>query len=272
MKQRSIFAALALMLAAAVAVTPAAAKSPDKADRQPLYLAVGDSWAWGYGATVPGEEGYVPRLADELRESYKCVPAKCADLELLNISQPGATTPSLIANQLPQALEILAARNGDRFPRNDVEVITISIGGNDVTNPILGACVTGPSAGCIATIGSEFAAFRADLDNLLAQLRAAAGDDTRIVIGTYDNPFPTCSLGQLPGLAQLAGVVLEGGPGVPQGLNDVIRDVADEYDVEVAEVYGDLASGDWVGGMDCLHPNSGGYMKVADAFADVLVG
>ena len=145
------------------------------------------------------------RLADELREGYKCVPAKCADLELLNISQPGATTPSLIANQLPQALEILAERNGDRYPRNDVEVMTISIGGNDVTNPILAACVTGLSTGCIATIESEFAAFRDDLGNLLAQLREAAGEDTRIVIGTYDNPFPTCNLGQLPGLATACG-------------------------------------------------------------------
>jgi len=272
MKNRSILALLACVLLSAVAAAPATAAKPDKTDKQPLYLALGDSWAWGYGATNVGQPGYVEQLAPQLREDLKCVPAKCADLQLLNISVPGATTPSLIAGQLPQALQILAERNGDRYPRNDVEVITITVGGNDVNAPIQGACLGGLSANCFSTIQSELGAYRTDLANLLSQLREAAGPDTRIVINTYDNPFPSCTLGQLGGVIQLANLVLEGGPGVPEGLNDVIRDVAANYGVEVAEVFGDLGPGDWLGGNDCLHPNSTGYTKVAAAFDEVLAG
>ncbi len=79
-------------------------------------------------------------------------------------------------------------------------------------------------------------------------------------------------LGGVPGAVQLANIVLEGlPPFVPLGLHDIMRDVGADYDVEVAEVFGDLAPSDWVGGNDCLHPNDTGYDKVTDAFAEVLV-
>jgi lysophospholipase L1-like esterase len=149
--------------------------------------------------------------------------------------------------------------------------VTIHIGGNDVTNPIIAACLGGLSANCLQVIQSEFAAYRSDLDTVLSALRTAAGPDTRIVIGTYDNPFPTCNLGQVPGAIQLAAIVLEGLPGVlPQGLHDIMRDVADDYGVEVAEIFGDLGSQDWLGGNDCLHPDDSGYDKVTAAFVEVL--
>jgi hypothetical protein len=91
------------------------------------------------------------------------------------------------------------------------------------------------------------------------------------VIGTYDNPIPTCDLAAVPSAIQTAALALEGGPGVPQGLHDIMRDVAADYGVEVAEVYGDLGPQDWVGGQDCLHPDDSGYAKVAEAFLEVLV-
>jgi hypothetical protein len=69
---------------------------------------------------------------------------------------------------------------------------------------------------------------------------------------------------------QLAALVLEGGGPVPQGLHDIIRDVGADYGVEVAEVFGDLSPQDWVGGSDCLHPDDSGYVKVADAFLEVM--
>jgi hypothetical protein len=81
------------------------------------------------------------------------------------------------------------------------------------------------------------------------------------VIGTYDNPIPTCDLAAVPGAIQTAALTLEGGPGVPQGLHDIMRDVAADYGVEVAEVYGDLGPQDWVGGPDCLHPDDSGYAE-----------
>jgi hypothetical protein len=46
--------------------------------------------------------------------------------------------------------------------------------------------------------------------------------------------------------------------------------VASLHGVQVAEVHGDLAPQDWVGGNDCLHPDDSGYDKVTDAFLEAL--
>lgn len=268
-------AALVTMLLAvgAVAAAPAMASKP-------VQLSLGDSWAFGFGATVPSEGGYVPQLHQALQERFDCSPSDnpkpeqgCKQLELTNIAVGGATTPSMIANQLPTAIPLLEARNGNSNPRDNVEVVTISIGGNDVVNPIIGACLGGLTPACVSTISSEFAAYTSDLDAALSALREAAGPDARIVIGTYDNGIAQCVLGGVPGAVQLANIVLEGQPPfVPLGLHDIMRDVGADYDVEVAEVFGDLSPGDWVGGNDCLHPNDTGYDKVTDAFVEVLVG
>ena len=265
----------ATLLIALVAAAPAMATKP-------VQLALGDSWAFGFGATVPSEGGYVPLLNQALRSEFDCSPSDnlkpdqaCQQLELQNIAVGGATTPTMIANQFPTALPLLEERNSNSNPRDNVEVVTVSIGGNDVTNPIIAACVVGGlTPSCINTIVNELAAYRSDLDQALSALRAAAGPDTRIVLGTYDNGIGQCFLTQLnPAAPLLASITLENEPAVipgGQGLHDIMRDVAADYDVEIAEVYGDLGPQDWVGGNDCLHPDDSGYVKVAAAFAEVL--
>ena len=231
---------------------------------------------------MPSETGYVPLLNQALRSEFDCSASDntkpdqaCSQLELNNIAVPGATTPTMIANQLPTATALLEARNSDSNPRDNVEVVTVSIGGNDVTNPIIAACVVGGlTPSCINVIVNELAAYRADLDQALSALREAAGPDARIVLGTYDNGIGQCFLTQLNPAAPLLGdIVLENQPAVlpgGQGLHDIMRDVGADYDVEIAEVYGDLGPQDWVGGNDCLHPDDSGYAKVAAAFAEVL--
>jgi lysophospholipase L1-like esterase len=276
---RSITLVSMLLLIGVATASPAVAAKRGTVPGLPVQLSLGDSWAFGFGAAVPSEGGYVGRLHEALQERYDCLPAAakhphhgCKQLQLVNLAVGGATTPSLIAGQLPAATTLLEMRNGDRNPRNDVEVVTLHIGGNDVTGPIIAACIGGPTPSCLETIAAELAAYRIDLDTPLSRLRAAAGDETRIVIGTYDNPIPTCDLAAVPSAIQTAALALEGGPGVPQGLHDIMRDVAADYGVEVAEVYGDLGPQDWVGGQDCLHPDDSGYAKVAEAFLEVLVG
>jgi lysophospholipase L1-like esterase len=272
-----LFSVLALV--AAATASPAAVAKPGTVPGLPVQLSLGDSWAFGVGAAAPSEGGYVPRLNEALRQQYNCSPGAakkagkgCKHLQLVNLAVGGATTPTLIAGQLPEVVRILESRNSDKNPRNDVEVVTLHIGGNDVTFPILGACVSGLTTVCMQTIQTEFAALRSDLNVALSTLRNAAGPDTRIVIGTYDNPIATCQIGSIPGAVLLAAIVLEGGLGISQGLNDIIRDVAASHGVEVAEVFGDLGPQDWVGGSDCLHPDDSGYEKVTDAFLEVLVG
>jgi len=265
----------ATLLIALVAAAPAMAAKP-------LHLALGDSWAFGFGATVPSEGGYVPLLNQALKSEFDCSPSDnskpdqaCQQLELQNIAVGGATTPTMIANQFPTALPLLEERNSDSNPRDNVEVVTVSIGGNDVTNPIIQACIFGGlTPACIGVIESELAAYRSDLDQALSALREAAGPDARIVLGTYDNGLGQCFLTQLnPAAPLLADIVLENQPAVipsGQGLHDIMRDVGADYDVEIAEVFGDLGPADWVGGADCLHPDDSGYEKVAAAFAEVL--
>jgi len=266
--------AATLLIALAAAAPAMAAK--------PVHLALGDSWAFGFGATVPSEGGYVPLLNQALKSEFDCSPSDnpkpdqaCQQLELQNIAVGGATTPTMIANQFPTALPLLEERNSDSNPRDNVEVVTVSIGGNDVTNPIIQACIFGGlTPACIGVIESELAAYRSDLDQALSALREAAGPDARIVLGTYDNGLGQCFLTQLnPAAPLLADIVLENQPAVipsGQGLHDIMRDVAADYDVEIAEVFGDLGPADWVGGSDCLHPDDSGYEKVAAAFAEVL--
>jgi lysophospholipase L1-like esterase len=273
---RSLVFAVVLSLGL-IAASPASAEPPPKAVA-PLQLSLGDSWAFGFGATVPSRDGYVPRLNEALKEDLNCSGAEpgqaaagCPQLQLLNLAVGGATTPSMIEEQLPVAIPLLESRNGNLNPRDDVEVTTLHIGGNDVTNPIIDACVAGGlTQDCLTVIEAEFAVYASDLDTALSDLRAAAGPGATVVIGTYDNPIPTCFLGAVPGAIQLGALVLEGGGPVPQGLHDIMREVAARYDVRVAEVFGDLAPDDWVGGIDCLHPDDSGYEKVTIAFLEAL--
>lgn len=276
-RTRAAMVGAAIGLVAVLLPNAAAAAPPGL----PVQLALGDSWATGVGA--PAGEGYVEVLHERLREDLDCTPARspraaggCAQLQLENLGVSGATTTTLIAQQLPAAETLLAARNTDRNPRDDVEVVTLHIGGNDVTGPILAACSAGLDATCSRTIATSFSGYADRLDQILGRLRAAAGPDTPIVLGTYDNPLRSCDIGAAsPATADLGDVVLGGSPGFPApldvGLRGVMQQVAAVHDVTIADVFGALEDDvDWVGGGDCLHPVASGYAKVADAFADAL--
>jgi hypothetical protein len=288
---RTLFVSTVLLLGA-VTASPAAADDTATTPGAPVQLALGDSWAFGFGgnpdptATDPYVDGYVPQLYRTLQEDYDCLPAHteadgCKQLQLLNLAQGGAVTapqpespnrPSLTEDQFPDALPLLESRNGDGNPRNDVEVTTVHTGGNDVFGPIINACL-GPSPGtCLPTVRGELRQYRIDLTEALSTLRGAAGDET-IVIGTYDNSFrdqspTTCSLAGNSLVIALGNLVLEGVPGFFQGMHDIMRSVGAQYQVQVAEVFGDLTEpADW---FDCLHPTDSGYDKVTDAFEEVL--
>jgi lysophospholipase L1-like esterase len=180
----------------------------------------------------------------------------------VNLAVSGATTSTLIAQQLPEALEILAARNGDRSAANDVEAITLDIGGNDVF-PLVQVCGAGATPECIAAAQQRLSEVAANLALVLGTLRAAA-PGTPIVVTTYYNPLPGCVLAPL---APVADIVLEGGGVLPLGLNGLIRTTAAAHDVAVADLYGALDADDWVGGQDCLHPDDSGHAIIAGLVA-----
>jgi hypothetical protein len=270
------------------AVSAAASARPVLVPGNPVYVALGDSWAYGQGASDPVTGGYVALLTEDLTGSLDCLPAAsskaadgCRQLQLLNLARPardglpGVTAPLVTSEQLPIAIPLIEDRNGDKNPRNNVEAVTLHVGGNDVSGPIQEACLGGFTPECQATWFLEMAAFESDLDGVVGELRVAAGDGTPIVLGTYDNPVPTCWLSDAFGdpAVALGAMILEGTPeGSLDGIHDVIRRVAGRYDADVAEVIGSLSPEDFVGGEDCLHVTNSGHTRVAVAFSEAIDG
>jgi lysophospholipase L1-like esterase len=174
---------LVLVAAAGGSTAVAAAASPQPTPGLPVYLALGDSIANGqestpwvqsappapgdYWATVAGwrANGYVAQFDANLVANLNCLPAAsahakagCRQLQLLNLARsgvpamngqpakPGVTTQIVIDEQLPAATALLRARNHDKNPRNNVEVVTLTVGGNDIFGPVTTACLVGRHA------------------------------------------------------------------------------------------------------------------------------
>jgi lysophospholipase L1-like esterase len=285
------------------------ASSPDLVPGLPVYLALGDSIANGqqsadvvpddYWATVDAwrANGYVAQFSEDLESTLDCLPGKgkgtptgCRQLQLMNLARsavpaaveppglPGLTTQLLIDEQLPAATTLLEQRNGDKNRRNDVQVVTLTVGGNDAFGPITTACLVPDKSGCLTAIQSVFTKFSQNYTYILRELRAAAGSKTRIVTMTYYNPVPYCGIGQAnPMAGPFIDWVLEGGTltGVgtlPVGYNDLIEMISAQFGATPAETFGMLGAGDFVGGADCLHPNRSGHTKIAAAFHEAFVG
>ncbi|MBB2924328.1 SGNH/GDSL hydrolase family protein [Cellulomonas cellasea] len=276
---------------------------------RPLHVAIGDSVPAGQQSVPPAVDfpttaalwkanGFVARFHAVLPRRLDCTPGRgrhgadpdhrgrgCRGIELVNLSRTGipgvaggVTTGTVLGagDQLDQAVALLDARNHDRSRRNDVEVVTVSVGGNDVYGPAVAACVLVSTPACVPTLETTFAGFVTRYDEVLRTLREHAGPTTLILGMTYYNPLPFCDLGATdPARVRLLGdAILEGGElgsaVLPAGFNDRIREVAARYDVTVVETFGLLGTGDFVGGTDCVHPDGEGHERLARAFAAAL--
>ncbi len=277
MRGRRLWFVCGLVAVLSAPVTPAIADPAARAPATQLHLALGDSVAAGVGASDPTDTGYVPVLYDTFRDELDCWPRlarRCRRLHLRNVAQGGATTVSLIAEQLPAAVRLLERRNGDRRPGNDVRVVTVTIGGNDVFGPVVDACATiSVAPGCAATIAAQLQQVATNLPLLLTALVEAAGDDATVAVMTYYNPLRACDLAAL---APLADVVLEGTQFGTEtslaGLNGIIEQSAAATGAVVVDTYGKLGFDDFVGGKDCLHPDDSGHRVIADLFAEAVLG
>ena len=242
---------------------PSPEATPSRSDAPSTYLALGDSVAAGVGASDPETRGYVPVLAGLLDDRLGCDggrPPGCPVRER-NLAVAGATTGSLLRDQLPRALTLI-----ETAP--DVRLVTVTVGGNDVFAPILRSCsrsVEDPA--CPRAVRDSLRRVDAGVDELLRQLTSAVGPATPVAVMTYYDPLPACRLASLRPLAEQ---VLEGTDAEP-GLNDVLRVRAAEHGALVVETADRLtAPGDFVGGLDCLHPSTAGHARIAQAFADTV--
>jgi len=199
---------LALVLAAAL---PASAQA---AGSQRYLVALGDSYATGYQPTAPG-------VGSNSRNGFDYQAVKLArkrgyDFKLVNFGCGGATTTSLLERteacpapalggpDYPGRTQIAAAERFLRNHRGKVGLITVSIGGNDLT-----ACVR--AADPVPCVAAAVTTMKANVAEIARRLRAAAGRRPRLVGITYPDVILGEWVGQNPdgGLGELSVVAFK---------------------------------------------------------------
>ncbi len=156
--------------------------SPSAGGGGGVYVALGDSLAAGYqpGGTELRETAYPALTAGRLA-------GEGSELAVENLGCSGETTTSLIeggkcdfdeGSQLAQAESVLEQR-GD-----DVALVTIDIGGNDLLR-----CVRGGAEVDTACVADGVQTVEKNLPTILGRLRAAAGDDVPVLVLGYYNPW-----------------------------------------------------------------------------------
>lgn len=225
------------------------------AQQAPAYLALGDSLAFGVGASNPSTTGYVARAYEALRTSERYGDG---GLELINYSVPGATSGDLLASggQLDLAVEEIGSRAQNA---NAVEIITVDVGGNDLLalvapdSPCLESASVEP---CRSAFGEVLSAIQSNLGETLRRLREAAPEAIVVVIDLF-NPYSGTGDPREP-IAEI---------GVGQA-NGVIGAVAadPELGVKTASVFGLFSGrgGQWIA-PDGIHPNDAGHAVIAEA-------
>ena len=183
MTQWGVRTRLALLVAAALAATSLVALSGAAqagAAKLTYYVSVGDSYSVGYQPGVGATTGYAGYVA------------KATHLTLANFGCGGATTTSIVdtvgcpdvlphtagAHLYPTTTQAAAAEAFITAHRGQIGLITVSIGGNDVT-----ACAT--QATPIPCVGTAVTSIEKNVTTLATGLRAAAGPRVPIIGLTY---------------------------------------------------------------------------------------
>ena len=209
---------------------------PDRANThtqtEVRYLALGDSLAAGYRA-MPATQGYVYRL-------YRAgVVAPINRTLFANAAVPGVTSAQVLAYQVPQAL--------DAFP---ADVITLSVGGNDLLRILSGADP--------ATVLSEF---QTNLTLILQRLRTGLPHARIYINNLYTVP------------------TIAGADSIVPIFNAIVAQVAGGFDVPVVDVYTAFLGRPELllinrpgAGAQEVHPTNAGYAVMAQAYARVMRG
>jgi lysophospholipase L1-like esterase len=134
-----------------------------------LYLALGDSLAWGARLDDPATQSYPALIHARLAASRA--------IALSSLAIPGETSASMLRGQLPRAVALIREARG-RGER--VSPITIDIGGNDLRN--VERASADVRAATVASVGQNIA-------QIVDELRQAAGGDADIVVMAYYNPY-----------------------------------------------------------------------------------
>lgn len=252
-----------LFLACLFSPTPAAGRAQATA---PAYLAIGDSLAFGVGASSPEQDGYVGLTAEALRDSERFA---ATGLDVENVSTPGETTANLFDGpdgQMADGLAVIQSRAEDGAEGNEVQIISVSIGANDLlalAEPGQPCRENPGSLACRDALTATLAAVQSNLTEALQELRAAAPEAEIYVTDLY-NPYS--GTGDEFELIASVGV---------QQLNGVIRVAAATPGLGVRLVsvfdYFQGRSGQWIA-QDGIHPNDDGYRVIAEVLQATIEG
>jgi len=165
---------------------------PSPVRRRQYYVSLGDSYAAGYQPTGP-KGGHTDRNGFAYQVPVLAA-KKGYDLKLVNFGCSGATTASILTSPrlrpvragltcIPGPDPGAAAEAFLERHRGRIGLITVSIGGNDVTRCAFASPALSCLTGAVTTIGRNLA-------TLVAGLRAAAGPSVPIVGTTYPDGAP----------------------------------------------------------------------------------
>jgi lysophospholipase L1-like esterase len=195
MLSRTLAAAVAALSLAVPATAEAAKAKPS------YYVSLGDSYAAGYqrfseSVAKTTRDGFAYQVVGKARaRGYK--------LELVNFGCGGETSVSILKRTKKCAglgpggvdyagkTQAAAAERFLRKHRGEVKLITVSIGGNDVT-----ACAK--AADPVGCVGPAMEKVKANGKVLLKRLRKATGSKTRIVGITYPDVILGSWVGEDP--------------------------------------------------------------------------
>lgn len=239
-----------------------------RASGEPLYIAIGDSLSYGSAASDPATTSFVALVHQGFT----------IDIALVNFGVPGYTSSDLLTErELGNAISEISSRLNDGIEGNEVEAVTLEIGGNDLLNVyfefvIPETCITVDQAltkdECVTVLMNTLDEFETNFDAALSRLRDADPDLPVFVLTLY-NPFS----GRDPEITRIGDLAIEGEAGTPfeEGINDIIRAVGQRYDVHLVEIFPifDGRSEELVA-FDLIHPNDAGYALIANAVLSVM--
>jgi lysophospholipase L1-like esterase len=199
--------------------------------------------------------------------------------ELLNLGVPGDDSAELIypGGPLDQGIEQIERRRDDGVAGNEIGVITLEIGGNDLLDIYFDLVIPGdcPSLEeslqrpvCVNALQSALDDYRVNLGEALGKLQDAT-PGTPIFLMTLYNPFS----GDTGPVDEIGALALEGAPQTPfpEGLNDIIREVGTEYGVHLADWYEPFLGKKYEYiAYDIIHPNDAGHAVMAEIVIDAM--
>ncbi len=268
MKQ-AVLALVSFVLSLVVLAACGSSEGSERLAGSFTYIALGDSLSAGIGASDPEATGFVSLVHQSFAE----------DVELLNLGHSGDTSQELLDHgHLDEAIAEIEERNSDEDATNDVELVTLEIGGNDLLRLYFSLVVTGTcpdlesaieKAECVDALASALEEYEPNLVTALDRLREAEPSLTIALLTLY-NPFSGFG-----GPGEVGDLGLDGLPDTPfpDGLNDIVRRQAQQRELILVDVFPlfDGRAGELIAG-DLIHPNDQGHQVMADAVIDALNG